>query len=191
MRYFASVVLCIFVFMTQSWAGSLKDFSNLNLLPTSSIFDFSSTNLSIETLKPNQNTKIGLGLSSDIEKWNLCSGKYSLDTQCLDSNYIQPFSQILIGPQINFESKSLQGGFESNISYTTSSALPIESSSSAPASINRFKMQSSVKLNLTDNANLNFIGEYKHNQIDKNPNSIINNIPKDEFGFGLKLNIGF
>ncbi|HEX12871.1 MAG TPA: hypothetical protein ENO40_00115 [Desulfurella acetivorans] len=190
MKYIACIILYIFIFIGYAWAGTIENYSNLNLLPQSSIFDSNSENINLGKIKPNENTSLGIGLSANVDKWNICSGRYSLNSLCVDSNFSQPVTQTLIGPKINFESKSSQGGFESSVSYTSSKALPIEPSS-APANINRFKMESSVNLNLTNDAQLKFIGEYKHNQVDKNPNSIINTIPKDEFGVGLKLNIGF
>ena len=191
MRFFLILLFALCI-VGNVYAGSVYDYSSLNLLPEGSFFGSTSkpTTLSLGKIEANSNTFIGFGVGANIDKWNLCSGKYSLNSNCVDSNFSQPMTQTLIGPQINFESKSNEGGFESSVSYTSSKTLPVDISQ-APANINRFKLDSSVNFNLTNNAQLKFIGEYKHNDIERNPNSIINNIPKDEVGVGLKLNIGF
>ncbi len=191
MRFFL-ILIVILSTVSSSLAGSLNDYSNLSLLPKSNMFDFKtpSTNINLGKIETNTNTSISFGIGTNINEWSLCSGKYSLNSNCIDSQFNSPLTQALIGPQVNFESKSQEGGFESNISYTSSKTLPI-SPSQAPANINQFKIDSSVNLNLTNNAQLKFIGDYKHRDIEKNPNSILNSMPKDEFGVGLKLNIGF
>lgn len=191
MRFYL-ILIGIFCIINSTFAGSLNGYSNLSLLPTSSIFGSSSpsTTVNLGKINPNSNTSINFGIGANLNEWSLCSGKYSLNSNCIDSNFTQPITQTLIGPQINFESKSSEGGFESSISYASSKALPIEQYQ-APASINRFKIDSSVNLNLSENAQLKFIGEYKHNSITASPQSIINDIPKDDYGVGLKLNIGF
>ncbi|MGE4547599.1 MAG: hypothetical protein AB7E28_07480 [Desulfurella sp.] len=186
------ILLYAFCIVGSAYAGSVYDYSRLNLLPQESFFGSASkqTTLNLGKIEANSNTFIGFGVGANVDKWSLCSGKYSLNSNCVDSNFSQPMTQTLIGPQINFESKSNEGGFESSISYASSKAMPVNISQ-APANINRLKLDSSVNFNLTNNTQLKFIGEYKHNDIEKNPNSIINNIPKDEVGVGLKLNIGF
>ncbi|OSS41337.1 hypothetical protein DESAMIL20_890 [Desulfurella amilsii] len=191
MRFFL-ILICVLCIVGSAYAGSVYDYSSLNLLPEESLFGYTSkpTNLNLGKIEANSNTFVGFGIGANIDKWSLCSGEYSLNSSCVDSNFNQPITQTLIGPQINFESKSNEGGFESSISYTSSKTLPVNISQS-PANINRLKLDSSVNFNLSNNAQLKFIGEYKHNDIEKNPNSIINNIPKDEVGVGLKLNIGF
>lgn len=191
MRFFL-ILLYVLCLVSSAYAGSVYDYSNLNLLPEGSVFGSvsKSTTLNLGKIEANSNTSIGFGVDTNIDKWSLCSGKYSLNSNCVDSNFSQPKTRTLVGPQINFESKSNEGGFESSVSYTSSKTLPVNISQ-APANINRFKLDSSVNFNLSDNAQLKFIGEYKHNDIEKSPTSIINNMPKDEIGVGLKLNIGF
>jgi len=191
MRFFLTLIIAVCL-VSGAFAGNLEGYSKFNLLPTNNIFDLNkdSTHINLGTFKPDENVHIGVGIGTSLNEWSLCSGKYSLNTNCIDSQFNAPLAQPLIGPQINFESKSPEGSFESNISFTSSKTLPL-GLSQTPANINQFKIDSSVNINLTNNTQLKFIGDYKHRDIEKNPNSILNSMPKDEFGVGLKLNIGF
>ncbi|MGB9756082.1 MAG: hypothetical protein ACPLXO_04270, partial [Desulfurella sp.] len=89
MRYII-VVICIVVFIERAFAGSIGDYSNLNLLPETSLFDSNSTNINLGKINTNKNTSVGIGLSANVDKWNICSGRYSLNSLCVDSNFSQP-----------------------------------------------------------------------------------------------------